>query len=253
MVGRVTVHPGATGETHQAGIGIRRCRGLRSGEPWDQSRIRNFSIIAHIDHGKSTLADRILQLSESVSEREMRDQLLDSMDPGARARHHDQGQAVRVHWKGHELNLIDTPGHVDFTYEVSRSLQACEARCWSWTRHRGSRPRHSRTPILAIENDLENRPGGEQDRPSRPPTRMPRRPRYAAARRRAGGGHPRLREDRRETSTRCSTRFIERIPAPEGDAGAPARALVFDSSYDQYRGVIAFVRVVDGRLRTGAA
>src|ERR687894_409328 len=141
----------------------------------DQNRIRNFSIIAHIDHGKSTLADRILELTETVTGRDMREQVLDTMELERERGITIKAQAVRVAWKGHQLNLIDTPGHVDFTYEVSRSLQACEG---------------------AVLDAV-----------------------------------------------------VERIAPPAGDPGAPARALVFDSSYDQYRGVVAFVRVVDGRFR----
>src|SRR6187455_2597998 len=217
----------------------------------DQSRIRNFSIIAHIDHGKSTLADRILQLTETVSEREMRDQLLDSMELERERGITIKAQAVRVQWKGHELNLIDTPGHVDFTYEVSRSLQACEGAVLVVDAAQGIEAQTLANAYLAIENDLEIVPVVNKiDLPSADPDGA------AAEVVELLGGKP---DDVVRISAKTGVNvdqvldaIVDRIPAPNGVVDAPPRALVFDSSYDQYRGVIAFVRVVDGRLPTGA-
>jgi GTP-binding protein LepA len=212
-----------------------------------QDRIRNFSIIAHIDHGKSTLADRILELTHAVSSREMREQVLDTMELERERGITIKAQAVRVEWRDYQLNLIDTPGHVDFTYEVSRSLQACEGALLVVDAAQGTQAQTLANAYLAIENDLEVVPVVNKiDLPQANPDR-------AAAELADLIGDDaahvlRISAKTGEHVEDVLDAIVERVPPPAGAPDAPARALIFDSSYDQYRGVVAFVRVVDGRF-----
>jgi len=211
----------------------------------DQGSVRNFSIIAHIDHGKSTLADRILELTDAVSAREMREQVLDSMELERERGITIKAQAVRVTWKGHELNLIDTPGHVDFTYEVSRSLQACEGAVLVVDAAQGIEAQTLANAYLAIENGLEIVPVVNKiDLPQADPDGT-----AIEVADLLGDDPARVVRISAKTGVNVADvldAIVERVPAPAGEPSAPPRALVFDSSYDQYRGVVAFVRVVDG-------
>src|SRR5436309_3378174 len=208
----------------------------------DLERIRNFSIIAHIDHGKSTLADRILELTKTVSGREMRAQVLDTMELERERGITIKAQAVRVNWKDNELNLIDTPGHVDFPYEDSRSLQACEGADLVVDAAQGVEAQTVANAYLAIENNLEIVPVVNKiDLPQADPDGA------AAELAELVGGKPadvlRISAKTGEGVAEVLDAIVERIPMPSGlvSPKAPPRALVFDSSYDQYRGGVAFV------------
>lgn len=213
--------------------------------------IRNFCIIAHIDHGKSTLADRMLQITGVVADRDMRAQYLDRMDIERERGITIKSQAVRMPWQTaagtFALNMIDTPGHVDFTYEVSRSLAACEGAILLVDAAQGIEAQTLANLYLALENDLQIIPVlNKIDLPAADPEK------YAAELANLIGGKP---EDVLRVSGKTGVgveelldRIVEQIPAPVGDADAPARAMIFDSVYDAYRGVVTYVRMVDGKL-----
>src|SRR5205823_6638133 len=217
----------------------------------DLERIRNFSIIAHIDHGKSTLSDRILELTGAVDARDMREQYLDSMDIERERGITIKAQNVRVTWKGHTIHLIDTPGHVDFAYEVSRSLAACEGVILLVDASQGIEAQTLANCYLAIEHDLEIVPVlNKIDLPAADPDRVAREIEHVLGidadtilrlSAKTGEGVPELLDA-----------VVERIPAPIGDADASLQALLFDSYYDQYRGVVSAVRVMEGTLSSGA-
>jgi GTP-binding protein LepA len=210
--------------------------------------IRNFSIISHVDHGKSTLSDRILELTGAVDAREMRAQYLDSMDLERERGITIKAQNVRVDFEGHVLHLIDTPGHVDFGYEVSRSLAACEGAVLLVDASQGIQAQTLANCYQALEHDLEVVAAlNKIDLPAAEPDR------YAQEIERVLGIDAatilRISAKTGEGVTELLRAVIERVPAPRGDRDAPLRALIFDSSYDQYRGVISSLRVVDGTLR----
>jgi len=213
--------------------------------------IRNFTIISHVDHGKSTLSDRILELTFAVDPRDMRAQFLDSMDIERERGITIKAQNVRVHWRDYVLQLIDTPGHVDFGYEVSRSLAACEGVVLLVDASQGIEAQTLANCYLALEHDLEIVAAlNKIDLPAADPDR------YADEIERVLGlpGDQILRISAKTGAgvVELLDEVVRRIPAPKGDPGDPLRALLFDSYYDQYRGVVSAVRVVDGTMRSGA-
>ena len=213
----------------------------------DQTNIRNFCIIAHIDHGKSTLADRMMELTGTVEKRDMKSQLLDSMELEREKGITIKLAPVRMQYRDIDLNLIDTPGHVDFSYEVSRSLQACEGAVLVVDASQGIQAQTLANVYLAMEQNLEiipvlnkvDLPAADVPRVSKEVINLLGCDESDIIKISAKTG---------ENVDHVLEAIIEKIPAPTGETNSPTRALIFDSYYDDYRGVILYVRIVDGTI-----
>ncbi|MBI5957889.1 MAG: GTP-binding protein, partial [Chloroflexi bacterium] len=219
----------------------------------DQSLIRNFCIIAHIDHGKSTLADRLLQITGTISERDMQEQVLDSMDLERERGVTIKASAVRMQYTAqdgltYEMNLIDTPGHVDFSYEVSRALQSCEGALLVVDSTQGIEAQTLANLYMALEQDLEIiAVANKTDLPSARPDEIAQEIEALV-----GVDAADVIQVSAKTGLNVNQileAVVRHVPPPSGNASAPARALIFDSHYDSYKGVVAYVRMLDGTIK----